>query len=289
MKTKLLLTVLLVSALAVFNLNAGNGHDDQDDDDQGDHHCQEGDIDGQETFDARIVLTATANAPEGAAGSAKLKSENEDGSEFAVLKVHIKGLVPGDYVVSAVRKSDGSVVVLGSITEADDAEEGDQGDEDRDEQGDEGDDDGDNGVRCENAKFILPAELSATDVAQIVVSDVDGNAMLVGDLVSLEAGSSIKLAAKVRIKAEGARGARGSATLQSVGQKGKWHHSVTVNASGLPANASFGVYLNGTRVVTAKANKKGQLTVGKVSQGKSKVQTMRLQNAKGATAARARF
>src|SRR6266850_2121 len=135
MKTKLL--ALILSGLVGLSLSV-LAHDDHEGDnpggDQGEHQCNDqddndhgGDIDGNETLEATIVLTATADAPAGAVGLAKLESDNQDGTVTAKLSIETQGLAAGDYTLSAVKKSDGSSVTLGqiSIGTSEDDEDGD--------------------------------------------------------------------------------------------------------------------------------------------------------------------
>src|SRR5262245_2939489 len=156
MKTRLvLLAALLASSMTIFNLSAEENNTETDD------QSQDGDIEGHETLDAHIVLTATSNAPHGARGVADLQADNEEGAELAVLEVQTRGLIPGDYTVSAIRKSDGSAVVLDQITVGDPSDEGDQVGEDLDEQEDgehhDADDGDGDGEQDDEAKFALPA------------------------------------------------------------------------------------------------------------------------------------
>src|SRR5437763_65269 len=82
------------------------------------------DIQGSEDFEAKVTLVATTNAPAGATGCAKIESEDDDGAMTANFELKLIGLNPGNYILSVVKASDGSTVVLGQITLSADDEDG---------------------------------------------------------------------------------------------------------------------------------------------------------------------
>jgi hypothetical protein len=200
--------------------------------------------------------------------------------QTAILSLKVKGLDAGDYSLSVTKISDGSSVVLGQITVG-----GAQGDENDENDGDEQD-----GVLQTEAELQLPADLVATDIGQIVVSDTNGTAVLVGDLVNPTKGSAIKFKANIRIKPQnGAPAATGKAQLQSIARKGRRTERFTMIASGVKAATTFNVDLNGKTVATAKSNKKGKVLVRKLPGRASSVRSVRLTDPQGLPAARADF
>src|SRR5690242_2875167 len=72
-------------------------------------------IHGNESMDAVVVMNATSNAPAGAAGVAKIDSDNEDGNESASIDLKTFGLAPGLYDLSITLQSTGSNVDLGQF------------------------------------------------------------------------------------------------------------------------------------------------------------------------------
>ena len=131
MKTKHLIPVLATSALLALNFNvlAHDGGDDGGNDSSNECH-----INGQETMDAVVTLVATANAPDGATGVAKIESDNEDGNETASLEIRTMGLTPGDYDLSitllpADTNSTGTNIDLGFFTVGNGDEDDDGGDD----------------------------------------------------------------------------------------------------------------------------------------------------------------
>src|SRR5262245_63059513 len=198
MKAKLLVSMMLVSCLFTFNYALSSYADDQGDEQEQECHDEDGpddgDIDGHESLEAKVILVATTNAPAGATGCAKIEAENEDGVQTVELTIKTKGLPPGDYDLSAVRKSDSSTVDLGLITisckgddeDEDEDEDGDHdedkitqtsslshdGDEDEDEDEDEDHDGGNcqcstNVVLRSESEVTLPPDLDPMDIAQI--------------------------------------------------------------------------------------------------------------------------
>jgi len=272
MKTKLRISLLILSVAVSFSLNAfaddGEG-DHQGGDSQGQHsdsggcdgtNSVGGSIDGSEALDARIILVPTNGAPANAIGKAHLESDNENGTQTAKLSLKVRGLDAGDYTLSLTKISDGSSVVLGQITVG--SAPGD--DSDGDEQGGQG--------------------------SGVLQTDTNGNAVLVGDLVNPTAGSAVKFKASIRVKPQnGAPTATGKAQLQSTARKGKRTARFTMIASGVPAQTTFNVALNGKTVTTAKSNKKGKLLVRKLPPGISSIRSVQLTDPQGLPAAQADF
>jgi hypothetical protein len=280
--------------------------------------------------DAVIALAPTTNAPAGARGVAKIESENDGTNVTATMELKLIGLNPGDYFLSVTQLSNGTNVMLGKITipirnEFDDEDDN----EDNDEQGDDdsgGDHERDSlrgllsWISCNwggftnwgswtnwnimnwcnisnhvtltvtEAEVDLPAGLNPTDIGQIILSDTNGNAILVGDLVKPATNSIINISATVRLNpGAAAPSATGTAQLHSTGTKGKWTHQFTLNATGMGTNTNFRVFLNGKKIGATRSNKAGQLTIKKVPSRTPAIRSLLLQDAKGNEAARAQF
>jgi hypothetical protein len=317
MKAKLFVSMMLATCLFTFNYALPSYADDQGDEQEQECHDEDGpddgDIDGNESLEATVMLVATTNAPAGAKGVAKLEAENEDGVQTVELEIKTQGLPPGDYDLSAVRKSDSSTVDLGLITiscNGDDEDEDEDHDEDEisqtnsfshDEEDDQDDDDEDEDHHgdcgCTNAVFRseseveLPPDLDPMDIAQIILSDTAGNALLVGDFVNVTNGTTIKFKATIRVAPDaGAPQAQGMAVVLSSAKKGKLKkHRFTMIASGVPANSTFNVEMNGTQIGTVKSNKKGKVLVKKLPANLLNLRNVRLTDSEGHTAARAKF
>jgi hypothetical protein len=289
MKTHSLLSALVISSLLSFGVRtwAHDGHGD-DNDDQGEN-CQGGHIDGSETLIATVVLVATNNAPTNSGGFAKLISENEDGVVSSSFSLCITGLTTGTYDLSVIRKSDGSSVDLGQFVV------GGCGHGDGDDNDDEDDDGGDDGEKCCQSGVALddvplPSDLDPMDIAQIVISDSDGNVILIGDLVDPVAASNIKFRAKLRIRsASGISSQNGKALALTNARKGKRADRFTMIASGVAPNSTFSVSVNGQSAGTVKSNAKGKVLVRTIPANLLVVKSVHLIDAQGATAIRAKF
>jgi hypothetical protein len=298
MKTHSLLSALMISSLLSFGVNTwADGHDGGDDegdnnDDQGEN-CQGGHIDGSETLIATVTLVATNNAPTNSGGFAKLISENEDGVVSSSFSLCITGLTAGTYDLSVIRKSDGSSVELGQFVVGGCHHgdgEGDDGD-DNDDENDDGDHDGkccQLGVALDDVP--LPSDLDPMDIGQIVISDSDGNVVLIGDLVDPVATSSIKFRAHLRVRsASGVSSKNSKALALTNARKGKRADRFTMIASGVAPNTTFSISVNGKNAGTVKSNAKGKVLVRAVPANLLVVKSVHLIDSTGATAVRAKF
>jgi hypothetical protein len=294
MKTDSLLSALLISGLMLFGVNTwAHDHGDGGDSDQGDNddqgeNCQGGHIDGSETLIATVVLVATNNAPTNSGGIAKLISDNEDGVVTSSFSLSITGLTTGTYDLSVIRKSDGSSVDLGQF---------DVGCHHGDGEGDDDEGDGEDGEKCcqwavflDEADVQLPSDLDPMDIAQILISDSDGNVVLIGDLVNPTTASSIKFKAHLRVRsASGSSVRNGKAMASASAKKGKRADHFTMIASGVAPNSTFSVTVNGQSAGTVTSNRKGMVLVRKLPANLLVVKSVHLIDANGATAIRAKF
>jgi hypothetical protein len=292
MKTHSLLSALVISSLMSFGINTwaygGDGEGDGDNNDDQGENCQGGHIDGSETLIATVVLVATNNAPTNSGGFAKLISENEDGVVMSSFSLSITGLTAGTYDLSVIRKSDGSSVDLGQFVVGCDHGDGD----DNDDENDDGDDDGEKccqlGVSLDDVP--LPPDLDPMDIAQILISDSDGNVLLEGDLVNPAAASSIKFRAKLHIRsASGTSSKNGKALALTNARKGKRADRFTMIASGVAPNSTFSVSVNGRSAGTVKSNAKGKVLVRTLPANLLVVKSVHLIDSSGTTAVRAKF
>jgi len=274
------------------SLHEGEGEDDDD--------CQGGNIDGCETLIARVFLVATESAPVGSRGCAKLKAENEDGVVNSELSLVLFGLEPGTYPLSIVKKSDGSSVVLAQIEIGGGCDEDDDGDED-DGEHHHGDDSKSghsarDGVLVSEHDLHLPPEVDPMDIAQIIVSDADGNALLVGDFLDPAAGSLVRFKARLRVRT-GAASAQTTVSQKrpdkalalSTARKGRRADRFTMIASGLAANSTFTLQVNGQSAGIVKSNRKGMALIRKLPESLMTVRSVRLVDETGQNVARTNF
>jgi hypothetical protein len=141
-----------------------------------------------------------------------------------------------------------------------------------------------------HSEVDLPAGLDPTDIAEISLSDANGNVVLVGDLVTPSATSTIKLKALIHVK-DSRGNVAGIAAMQSVTKKGKRKATFTMVASSVPASATLSVHLNGANVGTVKSNKKGKAMVKKLPAKTNPltVRSVKLMDGQGNAAASAKF
>jgi hypothetical protein len=290
MKTHSLLSALVISSLLSFGVNTwaldGDGGDGQGDNNDQGENCQGGQIDGSETLIATVTLVATNNAPTNAGGFAKLISDNEDGVVTSSFSLSITGLTSGTYDLSVVKKSDGSSVDLGQFDVGSQEGDGDNND------GENGDQDGEkcfqSGVSLDDVP--LPSDLDPMDIAQILISDSDGNVVLVGDLVTPAATSSIKFRANLRVRsASGVASKNSKALALTNARKGKRADRFTMIASGVTPNTTYTVSVNGHNAGTVNSNAKGKVLVRTLPANLLVVKSVHLIDANGTTAVRAKF
>src|SRR5437588_1061583 len=270
---------------SVFARAGGDENDGRHGDGEGqDENCQGGEIDGSESLIAFVDLVATDGAPAGAGGYAQLISDNEDGVVTSSLNMVITGLDAGVYVISVVKKSDGTTVDLGQV------EIGNPGDG-------EGDDEESDGEKCRNwGVFIseddlrLPDGLDPLDVAQILVSDSNGNVVLIGDLVTPTGATTVKFKANLRVRnGSVSLWTSGKARAWSTARKGRRTDVFAMVASGLSPSTTFTVKVNGKKAGMVKSNAKGKVQVGKLPANLLTVRSVQLITPGGQTAASLRF
>src|SRR5262249_7958445 len=141
--------------------------------------------------------------------------------------------------------------------------EHDDGDDDQGDD-DQGDDDGGgtNHVCRTESELTLPSDINPTDIAQITLSDTNGNPILVGDFTNPDPGSTITFNCSVQVSSNGTP--VGTAHFQGSAHKGKWKRQFLANLSGLNAGTGFDVSINGVKTGHAKSNKNGQLSIRKL-------------------------
>jgi hypothetical protein len=190
---------------------------------------------------AKVVLVGTSNAPAAAKGRADLNSDAKNDHTKSKLKIHTDHLDAGDYVLSIVRISDGTSVVLGPATAKT------------------------NGHLEHEGKTNVPSDVG-NDIAQIVLADSIGNAVLVGDLVNPAAGSKIDYKATVDIEpGPAAPDAKGKASIHRMSYHGKLKERFHLHAEHVPANATFDILVDGTNAGQAVSNHDGHVQVKSLS------------------------
>lgn len=136
----------------------------------------------------------------------------------------------------------------------------------------------------------LPAGINPTDIADISVTDTNGNTILSGSLTSPATNSVINVSATVQVTpGAAAPSATGTAHIQSTAVRGKWSHKFTLNASGVSAKSTYKLNVNGKVKGAAKANKSGDVAVKKLPSHTPALRSMQLLDKQGNEAASAHF
>lgn len=283
-------------------------------------------INGTEQMDAVVVMNATSNAPAGATGIAKIDSENDDGNETAHIDLKTVGLDPGVYDLSITLQSTGSNVDLGQFTVSSNEDDstgdglsigvqaqtwvacdfggftnwgcwtnwsdtnfvsagiwakwfGHQGE----------DSNGTNNPIVTETETDLPAGVNPTDIAEIIVSDMNGNPMLIGNLVTPSQGTVVNISGSVQVTPGNGSSVSGTAQLQSTASKGKWHHQFMLSASGMAARSNFKLEVNGKVCAGAHSTSSGQLTIKRLPGHTPALRSLQVLDAQGNVAASAQF
>src|SRR5438270_909140 len=260
----------------------GGWHAEGEGEQEQDGNAQGGQIDGSESLVAFVDLIATNGAPANAGGYAQLISDNEDGVVTSSLSMVITNLDAGVYYISIVKKSDGTTIDLGHV------QIGNSGEGDG-----EGDDEGGSGEKCNNSgvfisedDLTLPDGLDPLDIAQILVSDSNGNVVLIGDLVTPTGTTTIKFKANLRVRHEGVSvRTSGKARAWSTARKGRTTDTFAMTASGVTPNTTFTVKVNGRKTGTVRSGPLGKLQIGKLSAKLLTVRSVQLIAPSGKTAA----
>jgi hypothetical protein len=233
MKIKLFGSMAVLS-FAMFNSNLLFAKDGADDG-PGHHQGETNEIEGTELFHGHVVLIATPAAPTGARGTSELEQENEHGSVFYKVQLSVFGLPSANYQVSAVRISDGSTNVLGDMVVTNSRG---------------------------RADLLLPSGMTVSDIAQVIVSDSTGTALLVGDVNSDTPGTFLQARSNVKVTpGPGAPQANGRAQIKISQHHGTISQRFILIASKLPANAAVNILADGVQVGTATTNKGGSLVI----------------------------
>lgn len=213
-------------------------------------------------YSAQFTLTPTEAAPQGASGKAQINREFKNDTQTASASLQTIGLDPGDYSVIAVT-SDGPVE-LGQIT----IEDSGHG----------------KGKLKSISQTEIPEGVDARDITQLIISDTNGVDMLVGDLTAENTKSKASYSAKVPlIPGEAAPDASGTVKLKSSVKKGQFKSSFLLNASGVPADSTFTLKINGIEDGTVTSTSKGKVTVKQLPEGTTTVDTVELVDENGAS------
>jgi len=249
-KTLLLSLAALVVALAAKADNYG-----------GTNGCGGG---SSQEFEQVIVLSGTANVSTNAVGVADLRTDDDDATNTAEVKVGVAGLDAGTYTVSVTDITGTNSYTLGTLDVSSNSYDcGQRGENDELFTGD-----GTNApviatnvVTFGRGEFDLPAGLDPTNVAFLFVFDTNGVVDFTGDFTSLTNISAVYYSETVPVVPGTAPQAQGQGKLSLAYKQGKLTSSFALNASGLTPKQSLILNANGVKSTTTSASTKGAVSV----------------------------
>lgn len=247
MKTPKLSTYLssLTVAILAISFTAAYAHDDGDDDN------------GPSallivSLEARTKLSPPVAAIilPGPGGSAEVEARNVDGMSSAEVEVSTRGLAADTYTVAVKKKSDGSVITLGTFAVTAIVPAVTTG---KDREGRKGK----SKIKFSTKAGTLPVGFDGFDVASLTVSDGKGSVALGGDLTQ-----SLDLVKRARLVADAsAPTAAGYVSIFSSTRAGVTTPRFSLLASGLTPAAALQLAIDGADVQAVTPDTKGRVNV----------------------------
>jgi hypothetical protein len=224
------------------------------------------DGDGEHRKDAALMVSLEARAkltpPSGLgpAGAAAVEARNVDGVVRAEVEVSTRGLIAGTYTVRVTRKSDGSLVTLGTFTVA---ATGSPVVTRKRGHADDHDKKGKRKIEFSTKHGTLPADFDGFDVGAVRVSNSAEEVVLGGDL-----SRSVDLIKRARLVADAsAPAASGRVAISSTTRAGVTRSRFVLTAKGLPAGAALQLALDGADVQSVAPDARGRATVRSLPAG----------------------
>ncbi|GEM_PF-3073848 len=219
-------------------------------DDSGEKLC------GSASTEAEAPFSVEPGAPAGFGGSAQLRAQNCNGTIQAWIKLEPEGLPAGTYTASITKKSDGSVVVLGTFDVAA-----------ANSSSDDVSDDSESESESEDTEIVygtpdnpLPAGFNPLDVATVAISDANGNIIGRANLTDSTQVDHADFHASVKTTA-GAddADAAGRLLVSAKAKRGTTRGVLQLVAGKLPKSTDVMLNLNGSDLLGATTNGRGQL------------------------------
>ena len=214
--------------------------------------------DDRHEFERKIRLSPTEAAPANATGVAELEVGHHSSSRSNRIEVETHGLLPGTYTVTVFDRAGTSSVILGELfVGGHDDDDDDNGDDHRGRGRGRGSDD-DEG----EAKFSAPDSISAADLGVISVTDSAGVEVLNGDFSDLSDAVRGRVRVRVPVVAgDAAPEASGRAEVKGNVNRSRGTGTFKLDASGLPANTTLLLFVNGVEVDSVQTDRKGRLRI----------------------------
>jgi hypothetical protein len=213
---------------------------------RGGHH---GDEDDQHLLEIELSMMPTADAPAGSSARVSLEAENENGMTAGELEVKTRNLPAGNYSVTATLKSDGSTVVLGTLTV---------------------DNEGEGELELGHEGNALPANFDPADVDSVAITAVNGVVLFTADLSGLTTANTMNISvAQAAVAGSGVPNATGNLTITGFLSHGRVKGSLQFIGHGLPANTQVVITINGIPAKNLHTSKTGDVRVNLGPKGKT--------------------
>jgi hypothetical protein len=205
--------------------------------------------DDEHLFEIELSMTPTADAPAGSSARLSFEAENENGTPAAELELKTRNLPAGSYTVAVTLKSDGSSVVVGTLTV---------------------DNEGEGEIEFGHDGEPFPSGIDPLNIASVTISAVNGVILFTADLSNLTTASTMNISVSASATAgAGVPNASGTVTINGFVSRGRVRGSLVFTGHGLPTNTDVFLTVNGTAVKKFHINKAGDLNAKIGPKGKT--------------------
>lgn len=228
--------IALTTATALADQNRGRGGHGGGEDDQ-------------HLFEIELSMMPTADAPAGSSARISLEAENENGTTMGEFEVKVRNLPAGSYSVTATLKSDGSTVVLGTLTV---------------------DNEGEGELQLGHDGTPFPANFDPSDVATVSITAVNGVVLFTSDLSSLTTANTMNIGvSQAAVAGAGVPNATGNLTITGFLSHGRVKGSLQFIGHALPTNMQVVITVNGIPAKNLHTSKTGDIRVNLGPKGKT--------------------
>jgi hypothetical protein len=207
------------------------------------------DDNGDKAFEIELSMMPTTDAPPNSFARLSFEAGTENGTPTAELEIKVRNLPAGSYSVGAVLKSDGSTVVLGTLTV---------------------DNEGEGELELGHDGSAFPANVDPLDIGSVNITGVNGVVLFTVDLADLTMASSMNISVNAQLTAgPGVPNATGTVSVSGFASHGRVKGSLQFTGNGLPANTTIVVTVNGVAAKVLHTDKNGNFNVKLGPKGKT--------------------